>query len=58
MSLAIPCPVFILYHKCRQLHTHTETGKAITSDLSHQYNNEGEGFLSQIAMGMKPASPF
>jgi hypothetical protein len=45
--------------RCTHTHTHThthtctdrQTRKAITSYLSQQYNNEGEVFLSQIAMG-------
>ena len=38
-------------HTHTHTHTHIYSRKAITSDLSHQYNNEGDGFLSQIAMG-------
>jgi hypothetical protein len=33
------------------IQTQKETREAITTDLLHQYDTEGEGFLSQIVMG-------
>ena len=50
-SFAIPRSLLIGCQECWQMHTETRT--AITADLSHQYDTECEGFLSQ---GMKPGS--
>jgi len=51
-SLAVSRCVLIGCHES----WHSQRRKLVTTDLLHQYDAGGEGYLSQIVKGMKPGS--